>query len=149
MNKINLFCIEEDYWYQWLFIDYFINYQWDNSVRILDIIPAKESSEKPIIIKEDSYFFKYTFEFEADDRLLRVSATNCINFSWFFICWRMPMIIWSSVSFFSNSSLDCELISVTKANISNTCSFTSTGISVFIRTRSNALMFWVTAGARV
>ena len=32
--------------------------QWESSVRILDIIPAKESSENPIIIKEDSYFFR-------------------------------------------------------------------------------------------
>ena len=61
MNKINHSSIEE-----WLLLrnnDYLYTtsyaiIQWDSSVRMLDIIPAKESSENPIIIKEDSYFFR-------------------------------------------------------------------------------------------
>jgi hypothetical protein len=60
IKKINHFSIEEniarnsDY----LYTTSYAIIQWESSVRILDIIPAKESSENPIIIKEDSYFFK-------------------------------------------------------------------------------------------
>jgi hypothetical protein len=51
------------------------------------------------------------------------------------------MMIYSRVSFLRSSSLDEELISVTKANISKICSLISIEISLDMRTRSKDLMF--------
>ena len=51
------------------------------------------------------------------------------------------------VSFFSNYYRDWELMSVTKARISNICYFTYMLTFEHIRTLSRALILWVTAGA--
>lgn len=59
------------------------------------------------------------------------------------------MIMYSRVSFFSSSSRDCELMSVTNAKISNICSLISMEISLDMSTLSKALIFCVMAGARV
>lgn len=81
--------------------------------------------------------------------LLSVRATNWMSFYWFFICWSMPMMTYSKVSFLSNSYRDCELMSVTNAKISNICSLISMEISLDMSTLSKALIFCVMAGARV
>ena len=47
---------------------------------MLEIMPAKESSEKPITINSDSKFFKCTFEVPDEDMLLRVKAADCTSF---------------------------------------------------------------------
>lgn len=53
---------------------------------MFEIMPARESSEKPIIISSDSCFFRWIFEVVADDMLLSVNATNWMSFYWFFMC---------------------------------------------------------------
>jgi len=113
------------------------------------MMPASESSEKPIIMSSDSNFLRWVLAVEAELMLLSVSATNWINFYWVFMCCRMPMMTYSKVSFLSSSYLDCELMSVTKARISKICSFTSIPTYPHISTRSKARMFCVTAGANV
>ena len=92
---------------------------------MLEMMPAKESSEKPIIISSDSYSLRWFLAVAEEDMLLKVRAADCTSFSWFFICWRIPIIIRKRVLFFSNSSLAWELMSVAKTRISNICSFVS------------------------
>ena len=91
--------------------------QWDKSASRFEMIPAKESSEKPMTMRSDSYFLSTTLAVDEDDMLLRVSAANWINFSWFFICCRIPITMLSKQSLLSNSYLAMELISDTKASI--------------------------------
>lgn len=43
---------------------------------MFDMIPANESSEKPIIISSDSYFLRKDLALGEEEMLLRVRAAN-------------------------------------------------------------------------
>ena len=55
--------------------------QCDKSERILEMIPASESSEKPIIISSDSYFLRAILAEGEEAMLLRANAANCTSLS--------------------------------------------------------------------
>lgn len=73
---------------------------------MFEMMPARESSEKPISISSDSCFLSTTFAVEAEPMLLSVRAANCTNFYWFFICCSTPIIMLTRQSFFRSSSRD-------------------------------------------
>lgn len=63
------------------------------SAKIFATIPAKESSENPIVTNYDSNSFIKVFPLIAFDMLFKVKAANLVNFYWFVICCNTPIII--------------------------------------------------------